>query len=361
MSSGSAEAFFDYDIEPDSLAESGSVAIGELAEVSSRGDLEDSSETFDEMLHNPAAERTARSDRVIGKFQIPRVEPLTEEEETRITERMQNGDLSARNELVERHIRLVLAIAWSHNGRGLDFTDLVQEGNLGLFRATENYRVMPGKRFSDYATPFIYGAMKNAIASKAGSVIVPRSIMDRKGNLVDVSEQLERQNGHTPTASELAEETGYSVSQVEEALEASRSGTSLNSPIGNKGREEIADLLPSQDPNFDPADALIGKSHKQKWEDLLGTELTAEERRALELRFGLEDGKEYRLHAIGKEIYPKGSPKAKVKGVPQERDTYEMYGFRLVQRALKKLRKEDDPQARLFLYDYLEYIDEHYS
>ncbi|MGH7156932.1 MAG: sigma-70 family RNA polymerase sigma factor [Candidatus Saccharimonadales bacterium] len=302
-------------------------------------------------LNEPYFERSRRSERAVGKYQVSERPRLTTEQEEELVKGMQNGDLQARNQLIESHMKLVLKIARSYMGRGLEFNDLVQAGVLALFKATEHYELMPGKEFADYAIPFINGYMKSAIKSKAGSVSVPGAVMERKGKLVDISDQLAQEIGHQPTITELAGESGYSVEEIEEALTASRVGVSLDQPVVESvsGSGVMVDLVPDQNLSLRPLEVLIDKNNQAGMESLLTT-LTDEERRALELRFGLEDGQERRLHVVGRLMQQDKSPKSHV--------GYEMYAFRQIQSALKKLRK--DPQTRPFLFEYLEYIDEHY-
>ena len=232
--------------------------------------------------------------------EIGRVPLLTNEEEQELSERMAAGDISARKRLSEANLRLVVSIAKRYVGRGMQFLDLIQEGNLGLIKAVEKFDHTKGFKVSTYATWWIRQAITRAIADQARTIRIPVHMVETINKVKKVSSQLLHQNGHEPSAEEIAKELDMSVDKVREILRVSQEPVSLETPIGEEEDSHLGDFI-QDDEAPSPADAASHTLLKEQLGNVLST-LTPREEKVLRLRFGLEDGRSRTLEEVGKEF-----------------------------------------------------------
>lgn len=264
--------------------------------------------------------------------EIGRVPLLTPDEEVDLAVRISNGDEAAKKRLSEANLRLVVSIAKRYLGRGMQFLDLIQEGNLGLIKAVEKFDHTKGFKFSTYATWWIRQAITRAIADQARTIRIPVHMVETINKVKKVSSQLLHRNGHEPTADEIAEELDMPVDKVREIMRVAQEPVSLETPIGEEEDSHLGDFIPDEDAPV-PAEAA---SHTLLKEQLSGVlkSLTPREEKVLRLRFGLEDGRPRTLEEVGKEF-----------NVTRER---------IRQIEAKALRKLRHPSRSRKLKDYLE-------
>ena len=232
--------------------------------------------------------------------EIGRVPLLTNEEEQELSERMAQGDVQARKRLSEANLRLVVSIAKRYVGRGMQFLDLIQEGNLGLIKAVEKFDHTKGFKFSTSATWWIRQAITRAIADQARTIRSPVHMVETINKVKKVSSQLLHKNGHEPSAEEIAAELDMSVDKVREILRVSQEPVSLETPIGEEEDSHLGDFIPDDDAPS-PADAASHTLLKEQLSGVLST-LTPREEKVLRLRFGLEDDRSRTLEEVGKEF-----------------------------------------------------------
>ena len=255
-----------------------------------------------EETEEPApAEQVAIDDPVkVYLKEIGRVPLLTPEEETALAMRIMDGDLAAKKRLSEANLRLVVSIAKRYVGRGMQFLDLIQEGNLGLIKAVEKFDYTKGFKFSTYATWWIRQAITRAIADQARTIRIPVHMVETINKVKKVSSQLLHKNGHEPTAEEIANELGMPVDKVREIMRVAQEPVSLETPIGEEEDSHLGDFIPDDDAPA-PADAASHTLLKEQLNEVLSS-LTEREAKVLRLRFGLEDGRPRTLEEVGKEF-----------------------------------------------------------
>ena len=264
--------------------------------------------------------------------EIGKVPLLSADEEIEYAKRMEEGDEEAKKRLAEANLRLVVSIAKRYVGRGMQFLDLIQEGNLGLIKAVEKYDYRKGFKFSTYATWWIRQAITRAIADQARTIRIPVHMVETINKLVRVQRQLLQELGREPSPEEIAENMDIPVERVREIQKISQEPVSLETPIGEEEDSHLGDFI--QDDNVPvPADAAAFTLLKEQLEEVLGT-LTEREQKVLTLRFGLEDGRARTLEEVGKEF-----------NVTRER---------IRQIEAKALRKLRHPSRSRKLKDYLE-------
>lgn len=264
--------------------------------------------------------------------EIGQIPLLTAEQEVEYAKRMEEGDEVAKRRLAEANLRLVVSIAKRYVGRGMQFLDLIQEGNLGLIKAVEKFDYRKGYKFSTYATWWIRQAITRAIADQARTIRIPVHMVETINKLTRVSRQLLQELGREPSPEEIAEEMDIPVEKVREIQKISQEPVSLETPIGEEEDSHLGDFI--QDENVPvPAEAAAATLLREQLDDELAT-LTEREQKVLRLRFGLDDGKARTLEEVGKE--------------------FQVTRERIRQIEAKAIRKLRQPSRSRKLQDYLD-------
>lgn len=264
--------------------------------------------------------------------EIGKVPLLSGEEEISLAKRMEAGDEEAKKKLCEANLRLVVSIAKRYVGRGMQFLDLIQEGNLGLIKAVEKFDYRKGYKFSTYATWWIRQAITRAIADQARTIRIPVHMVETINKLIRVSRQLLQELGRDAKPEEIAAEMDMTVEKVREILKIAQEPVSLETPIGEEEDSHLGDFIPDTDAPA-PADAAAFSMLKEQLMEVLET-LTPREQKVLKLRFGLEDGRARTLEEVGKQ--------------------FDVTRERIRQIEAKALRKLKHPSRSKKLKDYLE-------
>ncbi|NLG58465.1 MAG: RNA polymerase sigma factor RpoD [Clostridiales bacterium] len=232
--------------------------------------------------------------------EIGKVPLLTAEEEVILAKRMEAGDETAKHELAEANLRLVVSIAKRYVGRGMLFLDLIQEGNLGLIKAVEKFDYKKGYKFSTYATWWIRQAITRAIADQARTIRIPVHMVETINKLIRISRQLLQEYGREPTPEEIAKAMGITEAKVREIIKIAQEPVSLETPIGEEEDSHLGDFIQDEDAPA-PAEAASNALMKELLWDVLDS-LTPREAKVLKLRFGLDDGNPRTLEEVGKEF-----------------------------------------------------------
>ena len=232
--------------------------------------------------------------------EIGRVPLLTPEEEVELAIKIAEGDMQAKKRLSEANLRLVVSIAKRYLGRGMQFLDLIQEGNLGLIKAVEKFDYTKGFKFSTYATWWIRQAITRASADQARTIRIPVHMVETINKVKKVGTQILHEKGHEPTSEEIAEKLEISVDKVREIVRVAQEPVSLETPIGEEEDSHLGDFIPDSDTPA-PADEASHALLKEQLDEVLAT-LTPREAKVLRLRFGLEDGKSRTLEEVGSEF-----------------------------------------------------------
>jgi RNA polymerase primary sigma factor len=224
---------------------------------------------------------------------------LTATEEVELAKRIERGDLAAKERMIHSNLRLVISIARKHQNLGLPLGDLIQEGIVGLIRASEKFDWRRGFKFSTYATLWIRQSMQRALSNTSRTIRVPVHIEQRQRKLARAERDLTNKLGRDPTDEELAKAAEMELDEVSELREAPQAVTSLDRPVGEDGEAGLGDLLASD--QAEPGDELV---EGERMESLAGAldELPERERRVIELRYGLDDGQQKTVAAIAREL-----------------------------------------------------------
>ena len=300
-------AMDDVDIDPEQMdklyeaLEAESIEIIDDFDANAFNDIDIVLETNEPSPEQAAVDGVTSDDPVkVYLKEIGHVPLLSAEEEIELAIRVMDGDEHAKKRLSEANLRLVVSIAKRYVGRGMQFLDLIQEGNLGLLKAVEKFDYTKGFKFSTYATWWIRQAITRAIADQARTIRVPVHMVETINKLKKVSSQLLHKNGHEPMAEEIAEELKISVDKVREIMRVAQEPVSLETPIGEEEDSHLGDFIPDDEAPA-PADAASHTLLKEQLGDVLAT-LTPREAKVLRLRFGLEDGRPRTLEEVGKEF-----------------------------------------------------------
>ena len=285
-------------LEDNGIAFDSDISSAELSEIEQDVEKFGAGENMERILEQ---EGLAIDDPVrLYLKEIGKVPLLTNEREKNLAERMMAGDETAKTELVEANLRLVVSIAKRYVGRGMFFLDLIQEGNLGLMKAVDKFDYTKGYKFSTYATWWIRQAITRAIADQARTIRIPVHMVETIHKVSRYSRQMLQELGREATAEEIGEKMGMSAEKVREIMKIAQDPVSLETPIGEEEDSHLGDFIPDDD-TPSPAEATSTNILREELEKQLHT-LTPREEHVIKLRFGLYDGRTRTLEEVGKEF-----------------------------------------------------------
>ena len=299
-------------------------------------DLENEEELSDEELAITAENVDAFADDSVRLYlrEIGKIPLLTPEEEADLAQRIIKGDQKAKNKMVESNMRLVVSIAKRYGGRGLDFLDLIQEGNTGLLRAVEKFDPAKGFKFSTYATWWVRQAITRAIADQARTIRIPVHMVETINKVLRTSRKLTSELNREPTNEEIAKELDMEPEKIDYVMRIKQDIASLDASIGREGDDEdsvLGDFVEDEERDS-PEESAANQILKEQLSEIIST-LTDREQKIIRLRFGIGGGRPHTLEEVGAEF-----------DVTRER-------IRQIEaKALSKLRKNKDTKK---LHEYL--------
>ena len=300
------------------------------------GDLSDEEELSDEELEITVDNVDSFADDSVRLYlrEIGKIPLLTPEEEADLAQRILEGDKAAKDKMVESNMRLVVSIAKRYSGRGLDFLDLIQEGNTGLLRAVDKFDPSKGFKFSTYATWWIRQAITRAIADQARTIRIPVHMVETINKVLRSSRKLTQELNREPTNEEIANEMGMDVEKIEYVMRIKQDIASLDASVGKDGDDEdsvLGDFVEDEE-RISPEDSAANQILKEQLAEII-TSLSDREQKIIKLRFGIGGGRPHTLEEVGAEF-----------SVTRER-------IRQIEaKALSKLRKHKDTKK---LHEYL--------
>ncbi|MAU33790.1 RNA polymerase sigma factor RpoD [Candidatus Saccharibacteria bacterium] len=298
-------------------------------------DLEEEVDTEEDLLSQEQYFDDASDDSVrLYLREIGKIPLLSAEEELALAQKVVAGDKKAKDKMAEANMRLVVSIAKRYSGRGLDFLDLIQEGNTGLLRAVEKFDPDKGFKFSTYATWWIRQAITRAIADQARTIRIPVHMVETINKLLRTQRRMTQELNREPTIEELAKELEMEPEKVEYVMKIKQDITSLDAGVGRDGDDEdslLKDFIEDEE-SATPEESAASQLLKEQVQAILST-LSDREQKIIKMRFGLENGKSHTLEEVGQEF-----------AVTRER-------IRQIEaKALAKLRKHKDSKK---LHEYL--------
>ena len=295
----------DIDIDPSELRDLdvGDVDAGDFDE-DIIGESDEDLSYIDEALTDPIFQSDVKLNDPVKMFlkEIGRYQLLDKDEEIKIAERVAQGDQEAKDILISANLRLVVSIAKHYIGRGMQFLDLIQEGNLGLIKASEKFDPTKGFKFSTYATWWIRQAITRAIADQARTIRIPVHMVETINKMTKIQRNLIQELGREPTAEEIAEKMGGGVTpeRVREIQRIALEPVSLETPIGEEDDSHLGDFIEDKEA-LSPADYAANELLKDELYKAMG-DLTDREESVLRLRYGLDDGRPRTLEEVGREF-----------------------------------------------------------
>lgn len=327
----------DMHLADDQTSNDSGTASNDLSDIEEPvlDDLVDEEEIDDEALNNSQYLDDISDDSVrLYLREIGKIPLLNSEEELELAQKVVAGDKRAKDKMAEANMRLVVSIAKRYSGRGLDFLDLIQEGNTGLLRAVEKFDPDKGFKFSTYATWWIRQAITRAIADQARTIRIPVHMVETINKLLRTQRRMTQELNREPTIEELAKELEMEPEKVEYVIKIKQDITSLDAGVGRDGEDEdsvLGDFIEDEDGKT-PQDSATEQLLKEQVQAVLST-LSDREQKIIKMRFGLENGKSHTLEEVGQEF-----------AVTRER-------IRQIEaKALAKLRKHKDAKK---LHEYL--------
>ena len=326
----------DETTEETGVVEALDIPLGADFDGPSMADLDDEEVDTDEDVLSQEQYFDDASDDSVRLYlrEIGKIPLLNAEEELALAKRVVDGDKRAKDKMAEANMRLVVSIAKRYSGRGLDFLDLIQEGNTGLLRAVEKFDPDKGFKFSTYATWWIRQAITRAIADQARTIRIPVHMVETINKLLRTQRRMTQELNREPTIEELAKELEMEPEKVEYVMKIKQDITSLDAGVGRDGDEEdsvLRDFIEDED-SATPEESAASQLLKEQVQSILST-LSDREQKIIKMRFGLENGKSHTLEEVGQEF-----------AVTRER-------IRQIEaKALAKLRKHKDSKK---LHDYL--------
>jgi RNA polymerase primary sigma factor len=332
------DAVLDNDlIEDEVVVDDGTAKVVPLGDVEEPApeDLEEEMEDDQDVLSQDQYFDDASDDSVrLYLREIGKIPLLNAEEELALAQRVVAGEKKAKDKMAEANMRLVVSIAKRYSGRGLDFLDLIQEGNTGLLRAVEKFDPDKGFKFSTYATWWIRQAITRAIADQARTIRIPVHMVETINKLLRTQRRMTQELNREPSIEELAKELEMEPEKVEYVMKIKQDITSLDAGVGRDGDEEdsvLKDFIEDED-SATPEESAASQLLKEQVQSILSS-LSDREQKIIKMRFGLENGKSHTLEEVGQEF-----------AVTRER-------IRQIEaKALAKLRKHKDSKK---LHEYL--------